>query len=154
MTDRATIITKAVADECGLSLQQINLITHQRQFARPRQIAMTLQREIMGERSSGSLPAIAQRFAGSRWNGRMHHTSVLWATKRVKDLRAKDAGFDAVYRRCEQRAMCALLEAGVREAELMAKAKALQERERRVTEYFDEPITRVRPQVSSGRSAA
>lgn len=93
MTDRIKIIIDAVAAAHRIPPTLLQVRTQQWDVARPRQIAMCLARKL----TPMSLTAIAKRMG-------MHHTSVLWAVRRVAYLRQIEPEFDELYVRCEARA--------------------------------------------------
>jgi hypothetical protein len=101
MTDRVTLICRAVAHEHKLPIEDLmESQAHTRHIARPRQIAMALAREL----TTRSLPDIGSRFKGGTEGAKKHHTTVLWGIKRCAALRASDSGFEALYQRCKMRA--------------------------------------------------
>jgi len=77
-TARPTIaeIKKAVCARKGLTIAEIECACRARRFAYPRQVAMSLARELTGS----SLPKIGRHF------GKRDHTTVLWADRKVKRI--------------------------------------------------------------------
>lgn len=101
MTDRVTLICRAVAHEHNLAIEDLmDSQAHERRVSRPRQIAMSLAREL----TTRSLPDIASRFKGGTASAKKHHTTVLWGIKRCAEMRAENPDFEALYQRCKLRA--------------------------------------------------
>ena len=73
-------IQKVVAEFYNLRTSDFLSAKRTRSIARPRQIAMTLSKEL----TNHSLPEIGDRFGGR------DHTTVLYATRKVRELRASD----------------------------------------------------------------
>ena len=73
-------IQKVVAEFYNLRASDLLSPKRTRSIARPRQIAMTLSKEL----TNHSLPEIGERFGGR------DHTTVLYATRKVRELRASD----------------------------------------------------------------
>ena len=73
-------IQKVVAEFYNLRTSDLLSAKRTRSIARPRQIAMALSKEL----TNHSLPEIGERFGGR------DHTTVLYATRRVRELRASD----------------------------------------------------------------
>lgn len=73
-------IQKVVAEYYNLRTSDLLSAKRTRSIARPRQIAMALSKEL----TNHSLPEIGERFGGR------DHTTVLYATRRVRELRASD----------------------------------------------------------------
>ncbi|MEI6412639.1 MAG: chromosomal replication initiator protein DnaA [Pseudomonadota bacterium] len=73
-------IQRVVAEYFGIRLRDLNQSTRARSVARPRQIAMTLARQL----TSSSLPEIGRAFGGR------DHTTVLHATRKIEELKASD----------------------------------------------------------------
>ncbi|MBM4220851.1 MAG: chromosomal replication initiator protein DnaA, partial [Gammaproteobacteria bacterium] len=74
-------IQKTVAEYCKIRVADLLSKRRNRSVARPRQIAMSLSKEL----TSHSLPEIGDRFGGR------DHTTVLHACRRIKLLRESDA---------------------------------------------------------------
>ena len=73
-------IQKVVAEFYNLRASDLLSPKRTRSIARPRQVAMTLSKEL----TNHSLPEIGERFGGR------DHTTVLYATRKVRELRASD----------------------------------------------------------------
>lgn len=87
--DAIGIIIREVAAQAKITPEQMLEPTHRRSVVRPRQIAMTIARDL----TPHSLPTLAKRFNGK------HHTTVMWGIRRIAKLRAADPGFDAAMSR-------------------------------------------------------
>lgn len=81
-------IQKTVAEYFKLRTSDMLSPKRSRSLARPRQIAMTLAKEL----TKHSLPEIGNAFGGR------DHTTVLHATRKIKSLRESDAGVDEDYK--------------------------------------------------------
>lgn len=77
-------IQRAVAEEFGITLNDMTSKRRARDIARPRQVAMYLCKKL----TKRSLPDIGRRFGGR------DHTTVMHAVKRIDSLRADDSVFD------------------------------------------------------------
>jgi hypothetical protein len=86
-------IKASVADEFDVPLLEMTSDRRHRQVARPRQVAMALACEL----TTSSIPLIGKLFGGR------DHTPVLYARRRVAQLRAGDGDFDRRIRRVERR---------------------------------------------------
>jgi chromosomal replication initiator protein len=73
-------IQKTVAEYYKIRTSELLSSTRSRRIARPRQIAMTLAKEL----TSHSLPEIGNAFGGR------DHTTVLYATRKISELRESD----------------------------------------------------------------
>lgn len=73
-------IQKAVAEYYKVRVNDLLSSRRNRTIARPRQVAMTLAKEL----TDHSLPEIGDKFGGR------DHTTVLYATRRIKELREQD----------------------------------------------------------------
>jgi len=80
-------IQKTVAEYYKIRLADLSAKTRSRSIARPRQIAMSLAKEL----TSKSLPEIGQAFGGR------DHTTVLHACRKVAELREADTGIREDY---------------------------------------------------------
>ena len=80
-------IQKVVAEYFNLRTSDLLSAKRTRSIARPRQIAMALSKEL----TNHSLPEIGERFGGR------DHTTVLYATRKVRELRASDYRVDDDY---------------------------------------------------------
>ena len=78
-------IQRAVAEEFGITLNDMTSKRRARDIARPRQVAMYLCKKL----TKRSLPDIGRRFGGR------DHTTVMHAVKRVDSLRAEDSVFNS-----------------------------------------------------------
>ena len=78
-------IQRAVAEEFGITLNDMTSKRRARDIARPRQVAMYLCKKL----TKRSLPDIGRRFGGR------DHTTVMHAVKRVDSLRADDSVFNS-----------------------------------------------------------
>ena len=78
-------IQRAVCDEFRVTLTDMTSKRRARIIARPRQVAMYLSKKL----TKRSLPDIGRRFGGR------DHTTVMHAVKRIDELRAGDASFNA-----------------------------------------------------------
>jgi chromosomal replication initiator protein len=74
-------IQKTVAEYFQIRTSDLTSAKRSRSIARPRQIAMTLAKEL----TNHSLPEIGNAFGGR------DHTTVIHATRKVKELRESDA---------------------------------------------------------------
>jgi chromosomal replication initiator protein len=74
-------IQKTVAEYYGIRTGDLLSSKRSRSIARPRQVAMTLAKEL----TSHSLPEIGSAFGGR------DHTTVLHANRKIKELRESDA---------------------------------------------------------------
>lgn len=90
-------IRKVVAEYYELSVKDLMGKKRTRNIARPRQIAMSLARELTGD----SFPDIGQSFGGR------DHSTVMHACDKVAELRAKDPILDKEYK-----ALLMMLQAG------------------------------------------
>ena len=81
-------IQKVVAEYYKLKVSDMLSDKRSRSIARPRQVAMALAKEL----TRHSLPEIGHAFGGR------DHTTVLHATRKIKDLRAADSGLEEDYR--------------------------------------------------------
>ncbi|MDR3326412.1 MAG: chromosomal replication initiator protein DnaA [Rhodospirillaceae bacterium] len=77
-------IQKKVASHFNVSLTDLYSSRRARQVVRPRQIAMYLTKQL----TSYSLPEIGRKFGGR------DHTTVMYAVKKVEELRVADSSFD------------------------------------------------------------
>lgn len=80
-------IQQTVAQHYQVSLSDLLSSSRSRSLARPRQIAMSLAREL----TEKSLPEIAKAF------GRKDHTTVLYANRKIEEIRKKDSRMSAEY---------------------------------------------------------
>ncbi len=80
-------IQKTVAEYYKIRLSDLSAKTRSRSIARPRQVAMSLSKEL----TSKSLPEIGQSFGGR------DHTTVMHACKKVIELRESDTGIREDY---------------------------------------------------------
>jgi len=80
-------IQKTVAEYYKIRLADLSAKSRSRSIARPRQVAMSLAKEL----TSKSLPEIGQAFGGR------DHTTVMHACKKVKELRESDSGIREDY---------------------------------------------------------
>ncbi|MEO1896100.1 MAG: chromosomal replication initiator protein DnaA [Methylococcales bacterium] len=80
-------IQKTVAEYFKIRMSDLLSAKRTRSIARPRQIAMALAKEL----TNYSLPEIGSQFGGR------DHTTVLHATRRIKELRASDQKIDEDY---------------------------------------------------------
>ena len=80
-------IQKTVAEYYKIRTSDLLSVKRSRTIARPRQIAMTLAKEL----TSHSLPEIGEAFGGR------DHTTVLYATRKVSELRESDIRVDEDY---------------------------------------------------------
>ena len=80
-------IQKTVAEYYKIRLADLSAKTRSRSIARPRQVAMSLAKEL----TSKSLPEIGQAFGGR------DHTTVLHACRKIAELREADAGIREDY---------------------------------------------------------
>ena len=78
-------IQRAVCEEFNVTLTDMTSKRRARIIARPRQVAMYLSKKL----TKRSLPDIGRRFGGR------DHTTVMHAVKRIDELRASDAEFNA-----------------------------------------------------------
>ena len=78
-------IQRAVCDQFRVTLTDMTSKRRARIIARPRQVAMYLSKKL----TKRSLPDIGRRFGGR------DHTTVMHAVKRIDELRADDASFNA-----------------------------------------------------------
>ena len=81
-------IQKTVAEYYKLKVSDLLSSKRNRSVARPRQVAMALAKEL----TRHSLPEIGQAFGGR------DHTTVLHATRKIKELRASDPSLEEDYR--------------------------------------------------------
>jgi len=81
-------IQKTVAEYYKLKTNDMLSAKRNRSVARPRQVAMALAKEL----TRHSLPEIGNAFGGR------DHTTVLHATRKVKELRESDSGLEEDYR--------------------------------------------------------
>lgn len=81
-------IKDMVAEYYGISVKELVGKKRARHIARPRQIAMALTRQFVGD----SYPEIGQAFGGR------DHTTVMHACEKVEQLRAEDPNFDKDYK--------------------------------------------------------
>jgi chromosomal replication initiator protein len=80
-------IQKTVAEYYKIRTSELLSNTRSRRIARPRQIAMTLAKEL----TSHSLPEIGNAFGGR------DHTTVLYATRKISELRESDSRVEEDY---------------------------------------------------------
>ncbi len=87
---RVTIdkIQRTVAEYCNIKLSEMLSGKRTRAVARPRQLAMALAKEL----TNHSLPEIGDHFGGR------DHTTVLYACRRIAQLRASDRDVEEDYR--------------------------------------------------------
>ena len=85
-------IKKAVAKHYNIKTSDLDSKRRTRSIARPRQIAMTLSKEL----TNHSLPEIGAFF------GNRDHTTVLHACRKIKELRTEDSLLDENYRILER----------------------------------------------------
>lgn len=85
-------IQRVVAEEFGVTLDDMVSKRRARAVARPRQVAMYLCKKL----TKRSLPDIGRRFGGR------DHTTVMHAVKRIKELRVEDALLDGKIQSAEQ----------------------------------------------------
>ena len=92
---RATLdkILSVVAEHFGLDPAQLKERTNTRSIAYPRQIAMYLAKELLAL----SLPDIGKAFAGK------HHTTVLYAVRKIESQRRGDQEIDILLQRLTDR---------------------------------------------------
>ncbi len=79
-------VQRAVAEQFGLSVEQLSEKGHSRPVVIPRQIAMYLARRLTG----ASLPQLGRRFGGR------HHTTVMHAIEKIAEQRCSDKDLAAV----------------------------------------------------------
>ena len=80
-------IQKTVAEYYKIRVSDLHAKDRSRVVARPRQVAMALAKEL----TNHSLPEIGERFGGK------DHTTVLYATRKVAELRETDPRIDEDY---------------------------------------------------------
>jgi len=80
-------IQKTVADYYKIRTSDLLSGKRTRTIARPRQVAMALAKEL----TNHSLPEIGERFGGK------DHTTVLYATRKVAELRETDTRIEEDY---------------------------------------------------------
>ena len=80
-------IQKTVAEYYKIRLADLSAKSRSRSIARPRQVAMSLAKEL----TSKSLPEIGQAFGGR------DHTTVLHACRKIAELRESDTGIREDY---------------------------------------------------------
>ncbi len=80
-------IQKTVADYCKIRYSDLLSKKRSRAIARPRQIAMSLSKEL----TNHSLPEIGRQFGGR------DHTTVLHASRKIKELRESDSKIQEDY---------------------------------------------------------
>jgi chromosomal replication initiator protein len=80
-------IQKTVAEYYKIRVADLHAKSRSRQVARPRQVAMSLAKEL----TDHSLPEIGDAFGGR------DHTTVLHACRRIAELKAKDSRMDEDY---------------------------------------------------------
>lgn len=80
-------IQKTVAEYYKIRVADLHAKSRSRQVARPRQVAMSLAKEL----TDHSLPEIGDAFGGR------DHTTVLHACRRISELKAKDSRMDEDY---------------------------------------------------------
>ena len=85
-------IKKTVAQHYNIKTSDLDSKRRTRSIARPRQIAMTLSKEL----TNHSLPEIGTFF------GNRDHTTVLHACRKIKELRTEDVSLDENYRILER----------------------------------------------------
>lgn len=85
--------TTAVCIQFGMNMDQIRGVNARRCYARPRQIAMYLSRELTGI----SLPGLGTYFCRD-------HTTVLYAWRRIRRLVEKDSEAAQVIGSCKEMA--------------------------------------------------
>ena len=85
-------IKKTVAQHYNIKISDLDSKRRTRSIARPRQVAMTLSKEL----TNHSLPEIVTFF------GNRYHTTVLHACRKIKELRTEDATLDENYRILER----------------------------------------------------
>jgi len=85
-------IKKTVAQHYNIKTSDMDSKRRTRSIARPRQVAMTLSKEL----TNHSLPEIGTFF------GNRDHTTVLHACRKIKELRTEDASLDENYRILER----------------------------------------------------
>jgi len=85
-------IKKTVAQHYNIKTSDLDSKRRTRSIARPRQVAMTLSKEL----TNHSLPEIGAFF------GNRDHTTVLHACRKIKELRTEDASLDENYRILER----------------------------------------------------
>ncbi len=86
------IIKKTVAQHYNIKTSDLDSKRRTRSIARPRQVAMTLSKEL----TNHSLPEIGTFF------GNRDHTTVLHACRKIKELRTEDVSLDENYRILER----------------------------------------------------
>ncbi len=85
-------IKKTVAQHYNIKTSDLDSKRRTRSIARPRQVAMTLSKEL----TNHSLPEIGTFF------GNRDHTTVLHACRKIKELRTEDVSLDENYRILER----------------------------------------------------
>jgi chromosomal replication initiator protein len=77
-------IQRQVADYFNIKLSDLSSARRARQVARPRQVAMYLCKQMTPQ----SLPSIGRKFGGR------DHTTVMYAVKKIEELRQTDSVLD------------------------------------------------------------
>jgi chromosomal replication initiator protein len=85
-------IKKTVAQHYNIKTSDLESKRRTRSIARPRQVAMSLSKEL----TNHSLPEIGTHF------GNRDHTTVLHACRKIKELRSSDSALDESYRILER----------------------------------------------------
>ncbi|OGT91914.1 MAG: chromosomal replication initiation protein DnaA [Gammaproteobacteria bacterium RIFOXYD12_FULL_61_37] len=80
-------IQKTVAEYFKIRISDLNGSSRSRNLARPRQVAMCLSKEL----TNHSLPEIGRAFGGR------DHTTVLYAVRKISELRSSDSSIDEDY---------------------------------------------------------
>lgn len=86
-------IQRVAAEHFGIPVAEMTSDRRGISVARPRQVAMYLAKQ----KTPRSLPEIGRRFGGR------DHTTVIWAIRRIDQLRAADPEFDDEVRELEAR---------------------------------------------------
>ena len=82
-------IQKTVSDYYNIKLSDLLSSKRNRSLARPRQLSMSLAKEL----TNHSLPEIGESFGGR------DHTTVLHACRRILELREEDSGIEEDYKK-------------------------------------------------------
>jgi len=85
-------IKKTVAQHYNIKTSDLDSKSRRRSIARPRQVAMSLSKEL----TNHSLPEIGSYFGGR------DHTTVIHACKKIKELRTEDTALEESYRILER----------------------------------------------------
>jgi hypothetical protein len=127
---RLALIQRLVAEQCGQRVADFIGPRRARAISRPRMMAMSLCRDLLGEYS---FPLIGRAF------GNRDHTTVMHAVARIAEIRQADPAFDRLYLRLQAMA-----------SRMLEKSESMSEIEMQADRFADMVAEEVRTRILSG----